>query len=180
MIILILYFSFKQPLLGLLICLEIIGIYQYHSFYVVENFDNNNGEDSSNENNIKYVDFVSIAKKDKIEPPTENHSLKGNNVKSNEGNNVSSSNKNKYCNAKQKIPHSLLRSIYPELEFDNGKTCDPCDDNCRYSIVQDKISTEHNLVFPKNSKDYEELIKTRSSVENYGGIFTWNIGKMFE
>ncbi len=41
--------------------------------------------------------------------------------------------------------------IFPELEFKQGE-CNPCDKNCAFSIIENKLGTEHNL-FPIQSND---------------------------
>jgi len=35
--------------------------------------------------------------------------------------------------------------IFPELDFKQDE-CNPCDKNCIFSIVENKLGTEHNLI----------------------------------
>ena len=47
--------------------------------------------------------------------------------------------------------------VFPEIHFKQG-SCNPCDVNCEYSIVQKKISVQEDLTYPKMSDDWTTKI----------------------
>lgn len=51
----------------------------------------------------------------------------------------------------------MSEHIFHELKFDN-MPCNPCNPSCKFSILNNKISTEEELVKPKNSNDWIEII----------------------
>lgn len=65
----------------------------------------------------------------------------------------------KYCNKSQlmykeyPIKTEMAEHVFPEIKYTNG-ICNPCDPNCQFSIVNNKITTEEDLVKPKSSNDW--------------------------
>ena len=47
----------------------------------------------------------------------------------------------------------MANHVYPELSFES-KPCNPCSDTCDFSIIEEKMSNEEDLVAPKNSNDW--------------------------
>jgi len=47
----------------------------------------------------------------------------------------------------------MTSHIFPEINF-KGKQCNPCDENCEYSIIEEKLKNEEDLTTPKNSNDW--------------------------
>ena len=51
------------------------------------------------------------------------------------------------------VKNEMVTHIFPEVNFENGP-CNPCLDTCKYSIIEEKMKTEDELVKPKNSNDF--------------------------
>jgi len=51
------------------------------------------------------------------------------------------------------VKNEMVTHIFPEVNFENGQ-CNPCLDTCKYSIIEEKMKTEDELVKPKNSNDF--------------------------
>ena len=51
------------------------------------------------------------------------------------------------------IKNDMVEHIFPEIRFDSN-ICNPCDPNCKISFINNKITTESNLVLPKSSNDF--------------------------
>ena len=47
----------------------------------------------------------------------------------------------------------MANHVFPELEF-KSKPCNPCSDTCDFSIIEEKLTHEEDLVAPKNSNDW--------------------------
>jgi nucleoid-associated protein YgaU len=50
------------------------------------------------------------------------------------------------------VKNEIAPHIFPELQY-LDKPCNPCSDSCNYSIIEEKMKTEEELVKPKNSND---------------------------
>ena len=50
------------------------------------------------------------------------------------------------------IKTDMAQHIFPELNF-KYEPCNPCDNNCKISFVNNKLSTESDLLKPKSSND---------------------------
>jgi len=55
----------------------------------------------------------------------------------------------------KKIPvkTEMASHVFPELQF-GGKSCNPCSATCDFSLIEEKMSREEDLVAPKNSNDW--------------------------
>jgi len=53
--------------------------------------------------------------------------------------------------------NEMITQLYPELSFDNDKSCNPCDPSCRFSIMDNKINTERNILASKGTRGKEGL-----------------------
>lgn len=51
------------------------------------------------------------------------------------------------------VKTEMAGHVFPELQFE-GKTCNPCSTTCDFSIIEEKMSHEEDLVAPKNSNDW--------------------------
>ena len=55
------------------------------------------------------------------------------------------------------VKNEMVTHIFPEVNFENGP-CNPCLDTCKYSIIEEKMKTEDELVKPKNSNDFASYV----------------------
>jgi hypothetical protein len=51
------------------------------------------------------------------------------------------------------VKTEMAEHVFPELEF-KSKPCNPCSDSCDFSIIEERMSHEEDLVAPKNSNDW--------------------------
>ena len=51
------------------------------------------------------------------------------------------------------VKTEMASHVFPELEFER-KPCNPCDVNCDFAIIEEKMKTEEELIAPKNSNDW--------------------------
>jgi hypothetical protein len=64
----------------------------------------------------------------------------------------------KYCRNSQlyykeyPIKTEMAEHIFPQIKFDSNH-CNPCDPNCKFSFVEQKIRKEYDLILPKSSND---------------------------
>ena len=61
------------------------------------------------------------------------------------------------------VKNEIVPHIFPELKYEN-EPCNPCSDTCNFSIIEEKLRTEDNLVKPVNSNDV--VLKPRSPESN--------------
>jgi hypothetical protein len=54
----------------------------------------------------------------------------------------------------------MTEYVFPELKF-NTSTCNPCDSSCKFSIIEEKLNTEKEILLPKSSNDWVEVIYSR-------------------
>ena len=52
------------------------------------------------------------------------------------------------------IKTEMAQHVYPEIQYKNGNICNPCDPNCEYSVTENRITTEHDIMNPKSSNDW--------------------------
>jgi len=52
------------------------------------------------------------------------------------------------------IKTEMAQHVYPEIQYKNGNICNPCDPNCEYSVTENRITTEHDIMKPKSSNDW--------------------------
>jgi hypothetical protein len=57
----------------------------------------------------------------------------------------------------------MSEHIYPELKFENSP-CNPCNPMCKFSIIENKIRVEEELLKPKNSNEWFDTIFSRMQV----------------
>ena len=50
------------------------------------------------------------------------------------------------------IKTEMAEHIFPQIKFDSNR-CNPCDPNCKFSFVEQKIRKEYDLILPKSSND---------------------------
>jgi hypothetical protein len=50
------------------------------------------------------------------------------------------------------VKNEIAPHIFPELKYEN-EPCNPCSNTCNFSIIEEKLRTEDNLVKPVNSND---------------------------
>ena len=51
------------------------------------------------------------------------------------------------------VKNEMAPHIFSELNYTNGP-CNPCTESCNYSIIEEKMKMEEELVKPKNSNDF--------------------------
>jgi hypothetical protein len=51
------------------------------------------------------------------------------------------------------VKPEMAGHVFPELNFES-KPCNPCSTTCDFSIIEEKLSKEEDLVAPKNSNDW--------------------------
>ena len=56
----------------------------------------------------------------------------------------------------------MAEHIFNDLKFD-GNPCNPCDPMCKFSILEKKIKIEEELVKPKNSNEWNDIIQANLS-----------------
>jgi hypothetical protein len=61
------------------------------------------------------------------------------------------------------INPEMSEHVYPELKFDNAP-CNPCNPMCKFSIIENKIRVEEELLKPKNSNEWFDTILSRMQV----------------
>jgi hypothetical protein len=52
------------------------------------------------------------------------------------------------------VKTEMADHVFPELEFSRGEKCNPCLETCDFSIIEEKLKTESELVTPKDSNDW--------------------------
>ena len=52
------------------------------------------------------------------------------------------------------VKTDMAEHIFPQIHFQNDQKCNPCDINCSFSIVESKIATQEEIVYPKTSDDW--------------------------
>jgi hypothetical protein len=50
------------------------------------------------------------------------------------------------------VKNEIAPHIFPELKYEN-EPCNPCSNTCNFSIIEEKLRTEDNLMKPVNSND---------------------------
>lgn len=61
------------------------------------------------------------------------------------------------------INPEMAEHIFNDLKFD-GSPCDPCNRQCKFSIINKKISTEEELIKPKNSNDWVVIVRNNLKI----------------
>jgi len=52
------------------------------------------------------------------------------------------------------VKTEMADHVFPELEFPRGEKCNPCAETCDFSIIEEKLKTESELVTPKDSNEW--------------------------
>jgi len=52
------------------------------------------------------------------------------------------------------VKTEMADHVFPELEFPRGEKCNPCAETCNFSIIEEKLKTESELVTPKDSNEW--------------------------
>jgi len=52
------------------------------------------------------------------------------------------------------IKTEMAQHVYPEIQYNNGNICNPCDPNCEYSVMDKRMTTEEEIMNPKSSNDW--------------------------
>lgn len=61
------------------------------------------------------------------------------------------------------VKTEMAQQIFPELNFKKNQ-CNPCDNSCDFSILEEKMKNEESLTAPKNSNDW--FHETWSTITN--------------
>jgi hypothetical protein len=51
------------------------------------------------------------------------------------------------------VKTEMTGHVFPEIAFES-KPCNPCSETCDFSIIEEKMANEEDLVAPKNSNDW--------------------------
>ena len=51
------------------------------------------------------------------------------------------------------VKDDMIYHVFPEIEFKHNK-CNPCDRNCEFSIIEEKLKKEDELIKPVDSNDW--------------------------
>lgn len=51
------------------------------------------------------------------------------------------------------VKDDMIYHVFPEIEFKNNR-CNPCDKNCEFSVIEEKLKHEDDLTKPKDSNDW--------------------------
>jgi hypothetical protein len=79
----------------------------------------------------------------------------------------------------EKVKTEMAQHVFSGLENTNG--CNPCDEDCDFSILEEKLRTEQELVTPKDSNDWIEIANEAfSNISTIPAYFSqyipnWNI-----
>jgi hypothetical protein len=158
----IIFYTFIDKLLGTFICLLILFYYQSDivehmlNMNQIENMENNgddNNGDNNNDNDLDYLDNYLADEGDKKE---RERMMNYADVYGND--NILCSNdaiKEKFrknncvnrelINKGTPVNYEMTEHVFPEIKFRKG-FCNPCLNTCEYSIIEQKIETENNLL----------------------------------
>jgi len=158
----IIFYTFIDKLLGTFICLLILFYYQSDivehmlNMNQIENMENivheNNG-DNNNDNDLDYLDnyLVHEGDKKKKESMMNYADVYGNdNILCSNDANKEKFRKNNCVNRElmnkgTSVNYEMTEHVFPEIKFRRG-FCNPCLNTCEYSIIEQKIETENNLI----------------------------------
>jgi hypothetical protein len=57
----------------------------------------------------------------------------------------------------------MSEHLFPELKFENAP-CNPCNPMCKFSIIENKMRVEEELLKPKNSNEWFDTIYSRMQI----------------
>jgi hypothetical protein len=162
-IMLIVYYTKKDITIGLFVCILTIFYYQQDHFEYILNvsegflwemtFDDGKSPIYNNDNYTpyKYEVYHAFNAKLQNESSLENKFQKDNCV--------NGELQSKGVN----INPEMSEHVFPELKFDNAP-CNPCNPMCKFSIIENKIRAEEELMKPKNSNEWFDTIFSRMQV----------------
>jgi hypothetical protein len=52
------------------------------------------------------------------------------------------------------VKTEMISHVYPEIKFPNDKACNPCDETCEFSIIEN----DREIKEPKNSRDFFSVV----------------------
>ena len=174
---LILFYTYLDKYLGVVICLSIIIYYQ--SDYV-ENMLNT--DDIMNKLVEKFEQNKSIQEDEQqvsgveqstpVKGPTKlNESMTilsrvyGSNSNTNEGMSVIDQFRDEHCKGttlmhkNMKVKPDMIEHLYPNIQFNKGK-CNICDSTCEFSIIENRLKTEKALLYDKDKADKATELST--------------------
>lgn len=130
-VMLIAYYTVQNLMYGLLFCIMVIYYYQMSFFTKSPVFFSDLGKENFENENI-----INNTKKEN------NDFLE------------------KYCvDGKLKykeydIHSEMAEHVFPEVKSDGHSACNPCNPTCKFSISNNKLRTEEEIVKPKSSNEY--------------------------
>ena len=145
-VILIAYYTTQNLIYGLLFCVVVIYYYQFHQFAmdtqkIAEGFTSVDFYESG-----KYTNYV-----EPVVYPTrsENEDLF---VQKN----CDIGGDLKYNNFT--VNPEMVEHVFPEVQTSGHSVCNPCNPMCKFSIMNNKLRTEEEIVKPKSSNEWFSTI----------------------
>jgi hypothetical protein len=158
-IIIIIFYTSIDKIYGLFACSIIILYYQVNSIEGMDSYCDSNIENDPNKKNYCRVEGME----------TLTDSLRNQFEKQ-----YCSNGKLTYKNSDVKT--EMAMHVFPEINYTNN-VCNPCDKTCQYSIIEEKMKHEENIVKPKNSNDWfwtkwSNIMNNQSNPVNSIGVQT--------
>lgn len=151
----IIFYTFIDKLLGTFICLLILFYYQSDivehmlNMNQIENMENNG--DDSNDNDYLDNYLLDDGDKKKKERMMNYADVYGNDNILCSNDTIKERFKKNNCvnreliNKGTPVNYEMTEHVFPEIKFRKG-FCNPCLNTCEYSIIEQKIETENNLI----------------------------------
>ena len=145
-VILIAYYTTQNLIYGLLFCLVVIYYYQLHHFSadtkkVAEGFTSVDFYESG-----KYTDYVEPVVYPERDPSEldfiQNHCDKAGNLNYKEFD----------------INPEMVEHVFPEVQTSGHSVCNPCNPMCKFSVINNKLRTEAEIVKPKSSNEWFSIV----------------------
>jgi len=175
-IILIIFYTFTDKLVGLFVCLIIIYYYQndFIESFELLNRNNINPKEKYLENVGKVENFDNLEKvsgeekEKKGESNDTNNLLDLNKIEENQvlitDTTDSYKKTEKYCkngflmNKGQIVKNEMIEHVYPNIKIENEyHKCNICDPTCKFTFTNKIIETEENIM-PKSSNDWVDIV----------------------
>jgi hypothetical protein len=152
-VLLIVFYSKKSVVLGLLMCIIVIYYYQMENFEYMLNvpegflwdLTTSTGKTEKYEKDFtpyKYEEYDKL-NNDLKERFQKEHCVNG-----------------ELIYKETRVNPEMSEHVFSELQFEHSP-CNPCNPSCKFSIIEQKIKTEEELVKPKNSNEWFDTIFSR-------------------
>ena len=145
-VILIAYYTIQNLIYGLLFCIVVIYYYQIHHFAVdskkvAEGFTSVDLYEAGKYTN--YTEPVVYPERGEAELEfIQNHCDKGGDLKYKEFT----------------INPEMTEHVFPEIQTTGHSVCNPCNPMCKFSVINNKLRTEDEIVKPKSSNEWVSIV----------------------